>query len=425
MNFYLKTRSTDVDYNWININSNSRQSEPIYNLSDSEFQKKVSDFEKISFWAESSLNKKLFLCFCGIPTNRKDKFNRPIRADIVVETQKEKNQNNEKLLNIIKTFIDLIRNDTKETLPDIIRNNFLSDLINKSLRKEDIDAYFLLTKEIKKLNKINPSDKRIGEYKEKLSKINITISEEDFLTSAEYKDNKLNNYSALDNHSHYFGDITDDKSYYQFLKSIEEMLFGTKNYKIVAICNNKSDKNELADILKLEKEQSVLLGKFDNFNHNGMIPVEIEAKKKSCGYPGKDVKTVQDTKLCSKPSNRNSGVQPSISLGQPIDSDFSNYCNINPINGNTQKIEDNNDSFDSIKEGITNKLEGIIDKVKGNGFIKPGYKLYDKISGKVQRNFSKNKVSSNKENIGQDIKGSDESILNTNQDPAPNQDDES
>lgn len=398
MNFYLKTRSTDVDYNWININSNSRQSEPIYNLSDSEFQKKVSDFEKISFWAESSLNKKLFLCFCGIPTNRKDKFNRPIRADIVVETQKEKNQNNEKLLNIIKTFIDLIRNDTKETLPDIIRNNFLSDLINKSLRKEDIDAYFLLTKEIKKLNKINPSDKIIGEYKEKLSKINITISEEDFLTSAEYKDNKLNNYSALDNHSHYFGDITDDKSYYQFLKSIEEMLFGTKNYKIVAICNNKSDKNELADILKLEKEQSVLLGKFDNFNHNGMIPVEIEAKKKSGGYQGNGAPKTQNT--YSMPNDYYNGDKSSQQLGQTNHSNSFDGIDINTSSNNAQTVKPEDDnkknnsySLDSLK-GMLKDFCNSEEEIK---LPEPFQKLYDGTIGKVvNRQFFKTE-SSNKE----------------------------
>ena len=398
MNFYLKTRSTDVDYNWININSNSRQSEPIYNLSDSEFQKKVSDFEKISFWAESSLNKKLFLCFCGIPTNRKDKFNRPIRADIVVETQKEKNQNNEKLLNIIKTFIDLIRNDTKETLPDIIRNNFLSDLINKSLRKEDIDAYFLLTKEIKKLNKINPSDKIIGEYKEKLSKINITISEEDFLTSAEYKDNKLNNYSALDNHSHYFGDITDDKSYYQFLKSIEEMLFGTKNYKIVAICNNKSDKNELADILKLEKEQSVLLGKFDNFNHNGMIPVEIEAKKKSGGYQGNGAPKTQNT--YSMPNDYYNGDKSSQQLGQTNHSNSFDGIDINTSSNNAQTVkpEDDNKKNNSYSlDGLKGMLKDFCNSEEEIKLPEPFQKLYDGTIGKVvNRQFFKTE-SSNKE----------------------------
>ncbi len=335
MKLYLKTRSTDIDYNWVKINSNSASVEPMF-ISDAEleFQKSISDFEKITFWAESSLNNKLFLCFCGIPTNRKDNYGRLIRANIVVETTKGISQNNEKLLNIIKFFIDLIKNNNlirndkndekeeKESLPENVINNSLSKLINNSLRKEEVDPYLLLTIEIKKLKRTNPNDKRIGEYNEKLNKINLTLSEEDFLTSVEYKDNKPNNYSALDNQSHYYGDITDDKSYYQFLKSLEEMLFGTKYYKIVTICNNKSDKNELADILKQEKEQCVLLGKFDNFNHNGMIPVKIGAKKKSVGCQENVAPKTQNTRLYPKPNNYHSRDESSIPLRQTPDSDI-------------------------------------------------------------------------------------------------------
>ena len=85
-----------------------------------------------------------------------------------------------------------------------------------------------------------------------------------------------------------------------------------------------------------------------------MIPIEIEAKKKSGGYQGNDVKTVQDTKLCSKPSNRNSGVQPSISLGQPIDSNGSNNTNFCP-----------SQNFKTLLVDAFNKLPQI-DKVAGD-----------------------------------------------------------
>lgn len=174
MKFYIKTRSTEIDYNWIKVNNNSDSTEPKFKASESEFQKKLSDFEKTCFWAESS-NQKSYLFFTGIPTNRKDKYNRPIRADLVVETDREENQNNEKLIGIVYSFIRSIKKQTKDTLPNTIENSFLSDFINKSLKKEDVDAYLLLTKEIEKLKRNNSNDNRIKEYEEKLKNINITI----------------------------------------------------------------------------------------------------------------------------------------------------------------------------------------------------------------------------------------------------------
>ena len=435
MKLYLKTRSTDIDYNWVKINSNSASVEPRF-ISDAEleFQDKISNFEEMSFWAESSLNKKLFLCLCGIPTNRKDKYNRLIRADIVVETEKGKNQNNEKLLFLIKSFIDLIRNnnligrDPEKPLPDTVRNNLLSNLLNKSLKKEDVDAYLLLTKEIDKLNKKSPTDKRISEYKEKLSKINFTLSEEVFLTSVEYKDNKPNNYFALDKQSHYYGDITDDKSYYQFLKSIEEMLFGTKYYKIVAICNNKSDKNELADILKQEKEQCVLLGKFDNFDHNGMIPVEIEAKKKSGGYQGNGAPKTQNT--YSMPNNYYNGDNSSIPFRQANDSNYTNDTDFSSSQNIKQTLLDaynNLPSIDKVAKDTKDFFTHPIDKSK---------KLFDEnIRAKKRESFENKKrknIEQKEPNLSnievprkEDKKEPDEPFSSNTQDPPPHPDDES
>ena len=123
MKFYIKTRSTEIDYNWIKVNNNSDFTEPKFKTSESEFQKKLSDFEKTCFWAESS-NQKLYLFFTGIPTNRKDKYNRPIRADLVVETDREENQNNKKLFDIVHFFICSIKEQTKDTLPNTIENSF-------------------------------------------------------------------------------------------------------------------------------------------------------------------------------------------------------------------------------------------------------------------------------------------------------------
>ena len=279
MKFYVKTRSTDVDYKWINI-SNTDSAEPVLCSTESELeiQKSISDFEKTCFWAESPLSDIIFICFIGIATNRKDKFNRPIRADIVVETKREKNSDNEKLLDIIFSFIKEIKQSTKD---DLSVNSFLSQFINKALVKNDIDDYFLLTKEIDKLKRLNSNDDRINVFTDKLNNIRLSISKEDFFNCAKIAENNFNNNDSLNNYDHYLGDINNEKSYNQFLKAIEEIVYGTKHYKVVGICNVISEQNELIELLKQEKEQCILLGKFNNFNHNGMI--RVEAKKKS-GY---------------------------------------------------------------------------------------------------------------------------------------------